>query len=316
MTKRNRIIPAISTIAGATISICALNKIIKVLTTVKNLLSKGEGSYFDWRYGKIYYKKTGSGKPVLLIHNLKSTESAYEWHKIANKLSETNTVYTLDLPGCGCSDKVNVIYTNYLYVQMITDFIKKVIGTKTDIIVSGESSSIIFMACKNDNTIIDKIICVSPISLTKIIRMPDFKTKAVRRIIETPVIGTLIYNICVSKRRISSDLSRSFYDPSKIDSKEIIARSEAAHLGNAKHMYSSQKGRYINTNLLNNLSNIDNSILMVSGTAIHENKMIIDQYIDFNASIETCYIDDCGSLPHLEQPEEFIKQIRVFLDTL
>lgn len=316
MTKRNKIILAVSTIAGSTIGICAINKIIKVITTVKNSLSKGEGNYFDWRYGKTYYKKIGSGKPILLIHNLKSTESAYEWHKIVNKLSETNTVYTLDLLGCGCSDKVNVIYTNYLYVQMITDFIKKVIGTKTDIIVSGESSSIIFMACKNDNTIIDKIISVSPESLTKINRMPNLRTKTVRRIIEMPIIGTLVYNICVSRKRISNYLNRSFYDPSKIDSKELIARSEAAHLGNAKHMYSSQKGRYINTNILNNLSTIDNSILMISGTAFDENKMIIDQYLDFNASIETYYIDDCGSLPHLEQPEEFIKQILVFLETL
>lgn len=316
MTKRNKIIIAISSIIGATTSLCAINKIIKIIDTVKNSLAKGEGNYFDWRYGKTYYKKTGSGKPVLLIHNLKSTESAYEWHKIVNELSETNTVYAIDLLGCGCSDKTNVIYTNYLYVQMITDFVKKVIGTKTDIIVSGESASIVFMACKNDDSIISKIISVSPESLTKINRMPTLRTKTIKKIIETPIIGTLIYNICVSRTRITNYLLKSFYDPSKIDSREVIARSEASHLGNAKHLYSSQKGRYINTNILNNLSTIDNSILMISGTAFDENKMIIDQYLDFNASIETYYIEKCGSLPHLEQPEEFIKQVRVFLETL
>lgn len=316
MTKRNKIIVAISSIIGATVSLCAINKIIKVIDTVKNSLAKGEGNYFDWRYGKTYYRKTGSGKPVLLIHNLKSIESTYEWHKIVNDLSETNTVYTIDLLGCGCSDKVNVIYTNYLYVQMITDFIKKVIGTRTDIIVSGESASIVFMACKNDDSIIGKIISVSPESLTKINRMPTLKTKTIKNIIETPIIGTLIYNICVSRTRITNYLLKSFSDPSKIDPKEVIARSEAAHLGNAKHLYSSQKGRYMNTNILNNLSTIDNSILMISGTAFDKNKMIIDQYLDFNASIETYYIDNSGSLPHLEQPKEFVKQVRVFLETI
>lgn len=316
MNKKDKIITAVSITVGATASIGIANKIIKTIATVKNSLAKSEGNYFDWRFGKIYYKKAGNGKPILLIHNLKSTESSFEWHKVIGELSRTNTVYAIDLLGCGCSDKAKIIYTNYMYVQMVTDFIKKVIGTKTDVIVSGESSSIIFMACKNDTTIIDRIIAISPESLTKINRMPNARTKTLKKIIEIPVFGTFIYNICVSRKRISNHLTRSFYDCSKIDKKEIIARSEASHLGKAKYLYSSLKGRYTNTNILNNLSTIDNSIYMISGTHSCENKMIIDQYMDFNASIETFYIENCGSLPHIEEPEEFVKQVKVFFETI
>ena len=48
-----------------------------------------------------------------------------------------NTVYTLDLLGCGKSDKPNFTYTNFLYVQLVTDFINNVIGEKADVIVTG-----------------------------------------------------------------------------------------------------------------------------------------------------------------------------------
>lgn len=75
-----------------------------------------------------------------LIHNLDVCSSSYEWKNIEDALSKTNTVYSIDLLGCGCSDHPILTYTNFLYVQLVTDFIKHVIGEKTDIIVSYDSS--------------------------------------------------------------------------------------------------------------------------------------------------------------------------------
>ena len=48
-----------------------------------------------------------------------------------------HTVYTIDLLGCACSEKPGVTYTNFVYVQVICDFIRNVIGEKTDVITSG-----------------------------------------------------------------------------------------------------------------------------------------------------------------------------------
>ena len=68
----------------------------------------------------------------------------------------------LDLLGYGLSDKPNMTYTNYLYVQLILDFIKNVIGEKTDIVASGDSSSIAIMACHNDPESIRNVILLNP----------------------------------------------------------------------------------------------------------------------------------------------------------
>ena len=71
-------------------------------------------------------------------------------------------IYTIDLLGCGNSDKPNLTYTNYLYVQLILDFIKDVIGEKTDVVSSGASSGILLMACSVQNDWIDKAVLVNP----------------------------------------------------------------------------------------------------------------------------------------------------------
>lgn len=52
--------------------------------------------------------KTGTGKPILLIHDTDSGASGEEWAKVAKKLAKNNTVYTIDLLGCGRSDKPSI----------------------------------------------------------------------------------------------------------------------------------------------------------------------------------------------------------------
>ena len=91
------------------------NLIIENHATRLNLLDTKIGHFYKYRYGKIYYEKHGSGAPIVLIHNLAPEGSGFEWSKIIHQLSKTSTVYVVDLPGCGRSDKPALTYTNYLY---------------------------------------------------------------------------------------------------------------------------------------------------------------------------------------------------------
>ncbi len=75
-------------------------------------------------------KKKGSGSPVLLIHDLNHYSSSMEWDKVIGTLSKEHTVYMIDLLGCGKSDKPAITYTCYLYVQLLTDFIRDIIGKR------------------------------------------------------------------------------------------------------------------------------------------------------------------------------------------
>lgn len=80
-----------------------------------------------WR--NFLYKK-GSGSPVLLIHDMLPGACGYEWNRIEEELAMEHTVYTIDLLGCGRSEKPGMTYTNFVYVQVICDFIRNVIGEK------------------------------------------------------------------------------------------------------------------------------------------------------------------------------------------
>lgn len=294
-----------------------VNRLVYRISTMDNLLDDKEEKYYDWRFGRIYYRKQGKGSPILLIHDLNVASSAYEWHKVVDELSLTNTVYSLDLLGCGRSDKPNLTYTNFFFVQLITDFIKHIIAHKVDVIASGESGSFVLMACANDNSIINKVTLINPQNLVSLSKIPTKRTKIMRHIISTPVLGTFIYNICINKRGLERSFqAQYFYDKNKIHKQTVLSYFESSHLDNtrSKYLYASMKSRFTNTNILNCLKRLDNSLFIIVGSSNPENILTASQYQNHVPSIEIIGIDKTNHLPHMEMPMDFIEQVKILFE--
>ena len=101
MKAKNRIITAVLLSAGAAVGTALINKYIKMSAVSRNLLAQPEPRCYRWRLGNIYYTKTGTGKPLLLVHDLTHASSGCEWDSLIPLLKEHYTIYTIDLLGCG-----------------------------------------------------------------------------------------------------------------------------------------------------------------------------------------------------------------------
>ena len=293
-----------------------INRVFTHIATAYNYLDGNELKYYDWRFGRIAYRKTGSGSPVLLVHNFDVCSSMHEWNNIEAELAKTNTVYSIDLLGCGCSERPILTYTNFLYVQLINDFIKNVIDEKADVIVSGNSASFVLMACANDETIINRIVMINPQNLASLAKMPTKRSKFVKYLLYTPVIGTFIYNMRVNKRTISQKFySDCYYDVNEVNEKDILTCFEASHKDKtrSRYLYACQKSRYTNANILFCLSKLTNSIFIISGNGNPENALVAEQYQNQLPSIEIVGINNTKDLPHIEKADEFLAQVRVLL---
>ena len=301
-----------------TIVIHIINRVYYSLYTAKNSLRYPKNNYYEWRFGKIRYTKKGTGSPILLIHDLRVGSSVYEFSKISDLLSKNHEVYSIDLLGYGLSDKPNITYTNYLYVQLIIDFIKNIIGKKTDIIATGDSSPITIMACHNDPEVINKMIYINPQNLYESNQIPSKQTKLLKLLLDIPVIGTFIYNLLTDKSSIERNFKEEyFYNVLNIEEKDISAYLEAAHLPDhtSKYSFSSYIGKYINTNFIHALKEINHSIYLIGGDGKENIHTTLENYIYYNNAIESVYIPYTKHLPHLEAPEKTIKYINIFLDS-
>ena len=203
MKTRNKLLTLLILSSGAAATTALINKAIKLSATSRNVLEEPEALCYKWRLGNIHYTKTGTGKPILLVHDLAPASSGFEWKNLVGKLSETYTVYTIDLLGFGRSEKPNLTYTNYLYVQLISDFIKSEIGHRTDMIASGSSAALGIMACSNSPELFNQLLFINPECLLSCSQVPGKNAKLYKIILDLPIVGTLIYNIACSKQFIA-----------------------------------------------------------------------------------------------------------------
>ncbi len=314
---KKKVITAVLATGATLASIYAFNRLVDYRSDLKKSHLDTIRRKMTWRYGNVSYIKKGSGKPVLLIHDLKPCASSFEWERIINSLSKNHTVYAIDLLGCGLSQKPNLTYTNYLYVQLITDFVKNIIGVKTDIVATGGSGSFAVMATNMNPEYFKKIILVNPLRLEKLAKTTN-KTKAIMmRALVAPLFGTLLYNLVFSEHNLKRYMEKSGYSKSHlVSNRNTNPAFVAAHdgQGTGKYLHSSIISNYTNINIAFALKRINNSIYLIMGSDNPDANAIDKEYKLYNPSIESTVIKNTKMLPQQERPEAFIKELNIFLN--
>lgn len=295
----------------------AANRFINATAEMKNIITSGKGQFYNWKNGSIFYTKRGTGSPILLIHDLNPISSGYEWHNLAKKLEKDHTVYKLDLLGCGRSDKPYLTYTNYLFVQLITDFIQDVIGEKTDIVVSNRSLSFAVLAHNNNKNIINKIIGINPPELESFEIVNDKYATARKTLLELPIIGTFVYHILISNTTITKTFQQKYFaKPQHVSTKYIDAYYEAAHKKNSggKYLMASIESHYTDNGITHALKKLDIPLYLIQSRYGTDFVKKIDAYCHLNDGIEAAYLSNAKLLPQLETPDKIYDIIKMFLN--
>ncbi len=274
-------------------------------------------STYKWKHGDIAYSVCGNGSPLLLIHNMSVESSQEEWSEIIGKLSPHYTVYTLDLLGCGNSQKPNITYTSYVYVSLINDFIIDIIGAQCDVVTSGFSSSFVTMAANMNSSLYNKLIFINPCSVDAATKQPENLNKLMKKLISTPIIGTLIYNLRFSRNNIRIDYTENkfSYTPAKI-SGYIDNCYINAHIGGSsvKALYASYSNNYFFTNYDLGLSKLEQDVLILTGSEFVNSELIVSNYLCKGSQFSHKQIGRTKALPHYERPTETSNEILDFLD--
>ncbi|MCD8082908.1 MAG: alpha/beta fold hydrolase [Clostridiales bacterium] len=315
MKARNIALTGLILSAGAVTGISFINKFVKMRAISKHITSPADYHCFKWTLGNIYYKKTGSGKPLLLIHDLHTASGSFEWDEMIPLLSKNYTVYAIDLLGFGISEKPDMTYTNYLFVQLISDFIKSEIGHRTNVITSGESASIPLMACTNHEELFDEMIFVNPPELLNFSRIPGKAAKCYKWFLMLPVVGTLTYHIAMSRKHLYHEWLEHTSSTLSVWNEKLMEESyESAHLGDSpKSVYASIHCNYTKCNMIQALKEMNHSICLIGGDKTDHIDYILKEYQVYNSSIETELIADTGKYPHIETPDQLYQLVQIYL---
>lgn len=311
MKKNNWILPII--LAG--LGIHTLNN--KLFSISKEKLRKKQlkQRIYNWKFGAISYRKMGSGKPLLMIHDTFSGASSIEFERIANQLAKKNEVFLIDLLGYGFSERANITYTAYLYVQLINDFIHEVIE-KNDIsiITSGNSNIFALFASQQENGLINRCIMINPGDLRFTAMNPSKKDRTLKYIIEIPFIGTTIYNMLHSRR----NYNKQFIIQNNTDTLKYFIENfyQNAHFDNAntRFPFASYFTNFLNLDVSETIKNSNISLFIINSEEREiQPNIIAKQYTDLNPSIECVTVKQSSNFPHIESPFQTYDHLNLFL---
>jgi len=239
MRKKTKLIALTAAVAATA---AALNKGIyknaeKKLKNKKSLPCLSHHTY-EWKFGTISYKTTGSGKPILLVHSLIPGASGNEWIKNVTELSKVGKVYLIDLLGYGNSERARITYSAYLFICLINDFITEIIKEPTTVIASNTSAAIASMAyIFNKNNFNKLCLIYPPISPKE--NQPSDKLKNIPA--DIPILGDILFNSRNTKSKIRKQLETMYKDKSLITDNKIELLYSYSHKGggNNRNLFSS-----------------------------------------------------------------------------
>ncbi len=301
-------------------SIWASNTIIEKKAVSKHLLTSSEENFYSWKNLNIFFTRKGIGTPVILLHDLTPESCSYEWTNVVDKLSENHKVYTFDLLGCGRSDKPEITYTNFYYVEILISFIKSQICEKTYVIASGYSSVVALMAAAYDPSKFSGITFINPPSIGEMARVPSVTSKISKKMMQCPLFGSMIYNIHYSRDSIDNRFTEQyFYNPFRMTTQLIDCFYESAHIQGSKGRYleASLAGRYLNMNIRHALKKLKVPSSILYGSNMRNEVLIAASWKKVSPALQIAPISQSKRYPHFEKPAETTAKLeRMIQDSL
>ncbi len=261
---------------------------------------------------KLAIQESGRGKPIVFIHGLGA--SSYTWHKIVPELAKTNRVIAIDLKGFGQSDKpLDNRYSIFDQAKLVEDFLSRSKLRGVTLVGHSFGGGVALAVALNQidagNRQIEKLILIDSVAYRQ--PLPFFF-----QVLRTPVIGELGMSLVPPEVQMTHALSIAYYKDEKVTEDTVNHYASALH---------SEGGRHALFHTINSLdpdkaeefSHRYRRLTMPALLLWCEHDKIVPLKFGkrlFNdlpdARIEV--IEDCGHIPHEEQPEETLRLIQSF----
>ena len=298
-------------ITGAAIALPALinNAIFSRASALGNTLG-GEGRFWTFDEGDVFYTKQGHGKPpIVLLHGIYAGASSYEWRKNFDALGEHFTVYALDWLGFGLSDKPKIRYKADIYVRLLEEFLRDVVESPAAVVASSLAGAFAIEAAKNSPELIESLILVCPSGFSSLSESTEtVKQETIYQIVSSPIIGTSLYNAITSRASLRSYLQDNVYfDPSYVTEEMVDHYSTASHQYGSQYAAQSFIGGQLNLSVSESLPKVtQRNIQIIWGREARQTPLSDAQaFLAANSTVDMKVIDKAGLLPQDEQASTF-----------
>ncbi|WP_336325344.1 alpha/beta fold hydrolase [Halovenus sp. HT40] len=293
--------------AGAVGATALVNRVLESRAGEFEPYLDGDQGTYRWRGFGISYTELGdpADEDLLLLHGTSAAASGHEYYTVAETLAEEYHVIVPDLPGYGHSDRPPLLYSASLYEAFVEDLIEDL--TDEPIVVASSLTNS-YAAAAAQNVEMSRLICICPTDSSM-----GSRQVLVRALLRSPVIGTGLYNLMVSKPSIRYfNTDHGYYDAENLSEEIVDYEWTSGHQPGSRFAPASFVSGFLNPegSLEEHLSNVDIPITFVWGrnadvTPISEGRQLAE-HVDAGLIV----FDRAKLLPHIEHPEKFVDVVR------
>lgn len=194
------------------------NLFIKHDLPLPEALPAARNHFYSQTAGQVsYYAETGGGdkRPLLLIHSINATASAYEVGPIFRHYRGQRPIYAIDLPGFGFSARTRRTYTPQIYEDAITDLVAQEIRQPVDAIAISLGGEFLARAAMSNPRLFHSIALISPSGLGQPYgasqqATANNRSRSLHRFLSFPLWGRPLFDLIAARRSIHFFLSKSF----------------------------------------------------------------------------------------------------------
>ncbi len=284
---------------------------------LENLIG-GEPKWFGWRGRRLFYShraaRERSGPPVLFLHGIHTAAWSYEWRSNVDVLSYAHDVYAMDLLGFGLSDRPHVRYSARLYLRLIDDFARQVVGEPVALVASSVTAAYAAVLGARDPGQYPSLVLIEPTGLVRRHDAASTGGDVARLIVDAPFVGPAVFNTLASRRSLRYWLERAYVDLDFVTPELVDIYHRTAHQPGARHAPAAFLSGHLNMDVRGAVRRLRQPVMLIWGEqAVEAPVEDARGFLALNAGLQLTILDPAGMLPHDEQAAEFNALVTRFL---
>ncbi len=275
----------------------------------------GSFDRYPARLGDVAFTVRGGGPPVLLLHGWGAGNSMIEWASVIEPLAEHHTVYALDFPGWGLSDKPRTHHTAREYIELITFFLEDIVREPCALIASSGAAPIAIEVTDSKPGLVSKLVLVCPSGGEK--DAVDPARVGAGALLRVPGLNTALYLSLASRASIDKFAREQlFFDPSKMSVGWVERFYANAHQLDAPYALYSFLSGSLDWNARAAWGRLSQPALLVWGRNARLSPLDeAPEWMALKPDARLAVLDDAMLLPHAEHPEKWSRTVLDFLSS-
>ncbi|MFW5895768.1 MAG: alpha/beta fold hydrolase [archaeon] len=260
---------------------------------------------YRWRGFDVSWVEAGDPDhpDVVLLHGIHTVASSREFEGVFESLAARHHVIAPDLVGFGTSDRPALRYTGVLYEALIRDFLRD--ETERPVVIAS-SLTASFAAVAAADVDDASVVLINPTDET------GARNTFGRELLRSPVLGTGLFNLLVSKPSIRYfDRELAYYDAGSVSRDVVDYQYRTAHQPNARFAPASFVGGFLEPSVPLDaaLSGFEGSVTLVWGREVRRPSLATGRTLADAANARLVVLDRSELLLHDEHPDEFIEAV-------